>query len=266
MASNPKSRTIRREAQRYLDGIADPDSTPGLTILYDRAINFRVSRVGMNREIWEMSSFIGRAEKQAFSAFIRDESVPLRERAQMRYRLAFAHHEVGNHKTAFDMAGEILSDQNLTGVTRHQCLWLRAMLFFRTGKYDESADLWRQLISENPQGDVLRPAYLEYSQSQEFGGDVFGAALTLEELRIRFPACKQAELAAGRLAEIRFENPIMARDLDQQRPILAAKWKRTAPPGSEPPEVAKGQRPAPTDDPVASLTELNGTPLPGGAE
>ena len=95
--------------------------------------------------------------------------------------------------------------------------------------------MWRSLIDTNPDIDYLPQAYLEYPQALDFSGDLFGAALALEELMVHYPARIEARRAVDLREELLLVDKTLAARLAPQRTILAEKWKHTPPLIASPP-------------------------------
>jgi tetratricopeptide (TPR) repeat protein len=264
-AERPKSARLRREIERHLTGLSDPESSAAVMIEYDRAIRFHRAKYGSERALWDLDAIIVRGEKGLIERLAGDSALSREERAQMLYRLAFAYVETGRQREGFDLSVRILEELQPTGPTRWECLWMQAMLLWRFGRYDESASTWQRLIESDAPSHIKRQAYLEFAMSQSFAGDKLGAALSLEELRVRFPASRQAESAGRRLEEMKFSDPGVVLTAAKQRPYLTAKWQRPpgASPGTAPPDVVRGtpdESEPVAADPVALM------PVAGGAQ
>jgi tetratricopeptide (TPR) repeat protein len=74
----------------HVRGLGHPDTPEGLVVWYDRGIRARVADTAGDETFWDMQRVIVRARRPWFERFLTDASVPVEERAQMLYRVAFA--------------------------------------------------------------------------------------------------------------------------------------------------------------------------------
>lgn len=215
-----------REARLILEAIADPDSTSSVVAHYDRAIRNNQTSCRLDLVFWDMQRIIGKAEKLPFKRYVDDMSVGREDRAQMMYRLAYANFHSGYGGKAFLLAGEILEKWQPEGVTRHQCLYMRAHLLGRISRWKEAVPIWRQLIEQEKAGfDILRKAYLEYARALDMSGDSMGAVFALEELQARYPKAREAEVAKEWETAFLETDTSLVAHVEEQRPIIIAKWK-----------------------------------------
>ena len=252
LAATPEPK-LRTEAQRYLAGMANPESTDSLTIHYDRGIRFRQTEMRTDKTFWEMERVISKSRKPFFRSHVDDTSIDREERAQMLYRLCFAYFWTARGKEAFDLAGEILDRLQPQGVTRWECLHMRAHLLARLGDHAAAVGIWRDVIDADPPIKFLPRCYLEYAHALHLSGDPLGAILALEEMSIRWPARIETESAATLLKLHYMRRPDLRPRADEQRPVIAAKWKH------KPPLIADG-----ADD--AAPAVASPTNSPGGAQ
>ena len=162
-----------------------------------------------------------KAREPWFERFVTDPAVDREERAQMLYRVCFAHFFVGRCEEAYALAQRILDEIGPVKVTKQECLFMQAFLHGRKGDWPESARRWQAILESDPQVDFVPEMYLEYSQALDSSGDSLGAILALDEMRFRFPAVKLADEAGKRIGEITARNPGLL--LPPNRPALALK-------------------------------------------
>jgi tetratricopeptide (TPR) repeat protein len=247
---------VEREARKYLKGIAEPESVESLQIVYDRGIRQNQTGQGLDRVFWDMQRVISKSRGEAFERFVSSPETDDEEAAQMMYRLCYAYYNGGYGAKAFELAGRILEEFQPRGVTRQQCLFMRAHLMGRAGRHDEAVPVWRTLIDSNPKREVLVDAYLELSRALDFSGDALAAVLALDELSVRLPNSLQAEFAADRRKTFETEDGAIIAKAEEQRLALIAKWR-----GKEPPSEVAGANPLfPLPAPQDSST------LAGGAQ
>ena len=278
---------VKRECEKYLAGIADPDSTESLLITYDRAIRWSQTDQGMDRAFLEMQGVLSKCRKsRAVADFVANAKADREERAQMRYRRAYALYFSGHGREAFDLAQSILDTENPKGVTKWECLYLQAFLLGRMGEHQPAATRLQAIIDASPKIDFLPQIYEELAHHRRASGDLLGSVLTLEEMAVRFPARVEASRATEFNAETLKWNPELKPVVDERTPAIVARWQKrptgepAAPPGNkavvrqegEPEPVGvpaadagspEQRRPVADTDPAAATSSENQA---GGAE
>jgi tetratricopeptide (TPR) repeat protein len=225
LSSNPGARA-RSVAEKYLTGMAQPDSEQNILILYDRAVRRRQVARGEDESYFDMQRVLAAGKRGFFARYAADTSRDIEDRAQMLYRECFARYYCGYGGEALEMSERILRDLNPQGVTRYECLYMRAFLMGRSGEWGRSVAEWKALVDSNPPFSFLPKCYLELAKSQHMAGDSLGAVFTLQELIVRFPARLESETAAEHLV-VHFErDPALANALAEQKPLIAARWTK----------------------------------------
>jgi tetratricopeptide (TPR) repeat protein len=225
LSSNPGARA-RATAEKYLTGMAQPDSEQNILILYDRAVRRRQVARGEDESYFDMQRVLAAGKRGFFARYAADTSRDIEDRAQMLYRECFAKYYCGYGGEAREMAESILRDLNPQGVTRYECLYLRAFLMGRTGEWGRSVAEWKALVDASPPASILPKCYLELAKAQHMAGDSLGAVFTLQELIVRFPARLESETAAQHLVVFFERDPSLVDALAGQKPLIAARWRK----------------------------------------
>jgi tetratricopeptide (TPR) repeat protein len=234
-AEPPKS--FESQARQFLDGMANPETTTGLAVEYDRGIRCRETETGVDRCFWSMSRVIALSRKPFFDAFVRDVSVDREQRAQVLYRLCFAYFMTGSHDKALALSERILSEIQPEGSAKWETLYMRAHELGRAGRWSEALPCWQQILEARVQAEIAAQAYIEYSRALHLSGDPLGAVLALTELTARYPGSIEAEAAGAMVAQHLLTNPGLVQPLDEARPVILAKWKRPPGQGVRPPPL-----------------------------
>ena len=218
---------VKRECEKYLVGLADPESTESLLITYDRAIRWSQTDQGLDRAFLEMQGVLSKCRKsRAVSDFVANAKADREERAQMRYRRAYALYYSGHGREAFDMAQSILDTENPRGVTKWECLYLQAFLLGRMGEHQPAATRLQAIVDANPKIDFLPQIYNDLSHQRRASGDLLGSVLTLEEMAIRYPARIEASRATEFNAETLKWNPELKPAVEERTPAIVARWQK----------------------------------------
>ena len=252
LAGGPSAAT-RAMAERYLKGMSEPLSPESVIIHYDRAVRFKQVGNSWDEAFFDMQQVLSKCQSAELRNHFDSAKVDRETRAEMLYREAFAHFWCSHSRQAYELAGEILDKVKPQGVTREQCLHMRAYLLGYSGRHAQAIEQWKKLIDENPTCKFLPDCYLELGRSLDFSGDKLGAIFAFEELAARFPATIQAERARQSSATIRKLNPQLTAEVEKQLPILVQKWK------PRPPDLSPGI----LETDVAVVSASNPT---GGAE
>lgn len=233
LAANP-ARNVRSLAQVYLDGMSHPDSTSSLLITYDRALRYYQTELCSDQTFLALGEYEAMTHKPFFAEYLRDSSISNQEKAEFLYRLSFADFYTGRGKDAFDLCERILKDYKPTGNVRFECLYMRAYLLGRGARWEEAVTAWEELQAENPPVDILAASYPELARAQHLSNDPLGAAMTLEEFQVRLPARHETEKGQMLSRELLRRYPEVAKPLQEQKPLIVARWKEKAPPPEAP--------------------------------
>jgi tetratricopeptide (TPR) repeat protein len=242
----PKS--FEAQARQFLDGMANPETTTAIAIHFEKATHLRRSRRNADLALWALDHTVALSRSPFFERWVTDSSVDREQRAQMLYRVAFARYFAGHGNDAAAICDRILSDIQPGGVTKYECMYMKAFLAGRSGEWDRAARGWELLIAADPPYYFRAEAYLHYSQALDRTGDTLGAVLALHELTVRFPARKEADEARARMAGLLKRNPALAPEVEAATPRIIAKWKsQPRAPATEPdayPAVPETAQPA----------------------
>jgi tetratricopeptide (TPR) repeat protein len=214
-------------------------------IVYDRALRFKTADTYLDQVFWDAQRVIAKSKEPFFREFVGDGKVSREERAQMLYRVCFSSFLCGHESEAHDLAENILASLQPEGVTKAQCLYMRAHLLGRAGKWDGAAAEWKTLIDMSPKREILAGAYLEYARALDLADDRLGAALALEELSVRLPARRETAQAGALVEQLLLREPQLRPEVAEQKPLIAAKWReqekwRPADEDEEPAGIAGG--------------------------
>lgn len=170
----------------YLVAFDNPESVQMMRALYERGLRWRES--GSRRDLcWKDFTSISTLSKQPFfKQYCEDTAINLESRAQALQMMAIVSFELGEHDGVLEYTNRVLALEP-TGITRQQAIYTEAYHHGHCKHWDHALKLYRQVLSETNDQQLVVKAYLEMAKAYEANKDNLGALLIAEEFLILYP-------------------------------------------------------------------------------
>lgn len=220
-----------KTAQLHLTALANPEGLEMIQVYYDRGLRWRAS--GQCRDLcWrDFYRLLDLSKRPFYEAWCGNQAIPAEERAAMRYRVALAAFELGDHDGVPDLVEKVL-DLNPQGITRQMAQYLEAYHHGHCGHYSHAASIYREILDARPDHAYMVPqTYRELISALEASGDSLAAALACEEFRILYPYRDEVtDVEARQRHLVELNQKSVAQNFQVERDKLYARLRPKGPP------------------------------------
>lgn len=151
----------KRMAQKYLNGINNPQSYDGAKLLVDCAIRYRRDLKAYDYELFSYAKYLGLYTTGQLEKFMFDNKCSDNEKAICLYDVSLAYYTLGEDEKAFNISKEIVEKYPNSGIGYDTAKFMMGYLNQKGGKLKEALDIYYEILNTSPNTNLTPRILLE---------------------------------------------------------------------------------------------------------